>query len=40
MDGHERPDVVEYRDKVFLPAMEEYEARMVKYEFVADGQPL
>ena len=40
MDGHECPDVVEYRDKVFLPSMEEYKARMVKYKFVADGQPL
>jgi hypothetical protein len=25
MDGHERPDVVEYREKVFLPAMERFE---------------
>lgn len=30
-DGHERPDVVEYREKVFLPAMEKYERRMAKY---------
>ena len=32
MDGHERPDVVEYRQNVFLPAMEKFEARMAKYE--------
>ncbi|KIL70111.1 hypothetical protein M378DRAFT_96383, partial [Amanita muscaria Koide BX008] len=32
MDGHERVDVVEYRQKVFLPLMEEYERRMAKYE--------
>ena len=31
MDGHERPDVVEYREKVFLPAMEKFERRMVQY---------
>lgn len=29
-DGHERPDVVEYR-KLFLRNMLEYEARMIKY---------
>jgi hypothetical protein len=32
MDGHEREDVVKYRDEVFLPKMEEFEARMVHYE--------
>jgi len=32
MDGHERPDVVEYRDKVFLPKMKEFERRMARYE--------
>ena len=31
-DGHERPDVVEYRQKVFLPAMEEYRKQLVEYE--------
>ncbi|KAE9392941.1 hypothetical protein BT96DRAFT_967294 [Gymnopus androsaceus JB14] len=31
-DGHERPDVVKYRNKVFLPAMAKYECRMAKYE--------
>lgn len=32
MDGHERPDVVEYRKTVFLPKMAEYEKRMAHYE--------
>jgi hypothetical protein len=32
MDGHERPDVVEYRNKVFLPAMAKFERRMAHYE--------
>lgn len=32
MDGHERPDVVEYRKKDFLLLMAEYWARMVKWE--------
>jgi hypothetical protein len=32
MDGHEREDVVRYRNDVFLPAMKAYEARMVTYE--------
>jgi hypothetical protein len=26
MDGHERNDVVEYRNKVFLPAIAQFEA--------------
>jgi hypothetical protein len=30
-DGHNRPDVTEYRDKVFLPIMAEYEKRMTDY---------
>jgi hypothetical protein len=30
-DGHERDDVVEYRQNVFLPKMKEYESRLVKY---------
>ena len=30
-DGHNRPDVTEYRDKVFLPIMAEYEKRMADY---------
>jgi hypothetical protein len=38
-DGHERSDVVEYRTNVFLPAMERYEARMVRFEF-EDGKVL
>jgi hypothetical protein len=32
MDGHERADVVEYRNKVFLPKMAELERRMVHFE--------
>jgi len=32
MDGHERADVVEYREKVFLPKMKEFERRMARYE--------
>ena len=28
MDGHEHADVVEYREKVFLPKMKEFERRM------------
>ncbi|KAH9952405.1 hypothetical protein BGW80DRAFT_1452516 [Lactifluus volemus] len=28
VNGHERPDVVHYRQNVFLPVMEQYEARM------------
>lgn len=39
MDGHERPDVVEYR-KSFLHRMAQFESRMAKYEFVANDQPL
>jgi hypothetical protein len=32
MDGHKRADVVEYREKVFLPKMKEFERRMARYE--------
>ena len=32
MDGQERPDVVEYRQEVFLPAITKFEARMTRYE--------
>jgi hypothetical protein len=31
-DGHEWPDVVEYRQETFLPAMKEYRHRLVEYE--------
>ena len=31
-DGHERPDVVEYRQKVFLPTMEKYPERPVEFK--------
>jgi len=30
-DGHDRPDVVEYRQNSFLPAMMEYAPRLVRY---------
>ncbi|THU88378.1 hypothetical protein K435DRAFT_866342 [Dendrothele bispora CBS 962.96] len=32
MDGHERPDVVKYRNESFLPAMEKHERRMTHYD--------
>jgi hypothetical protein len=32
MDGHEHADVVEYRKKIFLPKMKEFEQRMAQYE--------
>jgi hypothetical protein len=31
MDGHERPDVVEYRLKTFLPLMALHEKKMVQW---------
>ena len=31
-DNHNRDDVVDYRDKVFLPTMQDYERRMVHYD--------
>jgi len=31
MDGHERPDVVEYRNAIFLPLMASLERRMVQW---------
>ncbi|KAJ7210488.1 hypothetical protein GGX14DRAFT_625775 [Mycena pura] len=31
VDGHEREDVVQYRNEVFLPKMAEYQRRMAKY---------
>jgi hypothetical protein len=31
-DGHERPDVVEYRQKEFLPQMEAFRRRLVEYQ--------
>jgi hypothetical protein len=36
MDGHERPDVIKYREDVFLPRLLEYEQRMVKFELEGD----
>ena len=32
MDGHEREDVVKYRNEIFLPAMARFEARMARFE--------
>ena len=32
MDGHERNDVVEYRNNIFLPVITRFEARMAKHE--------
>jgi hypothetical protein len=32
MDGHEREDVVKYRNEVFLPMMEKFEQRMIRFE--------
>jgi hypothetical protein len=31
-DGHDRPDVVEYRQNYFLPKMKEYEERLVRFD--------
>ena len=33
MDGHERPDVIEYRETSYLPNLAKDELRMVKFEF-------
>ena len=33
MDGHERTDVVEYRETSYLPSLAKDELRMVKFEF-------
>ena len=30
-DGHDRPDVIEYRQNCFLPTMKEYEPRLVQF---------
>ena len=38
MDGHERPDVMEYRNKVFLPLMASLERRMVQW--ISEGSEL
>ena len=32
MDGHERIDVVEYRNNIFLPAIAQFETLMAKHE--------
>lgn len=36
LDGHERSDVVKYRQEEFLPQMLEYERRMARYELVGN----
>lgn len=36
VDGHERPDVVKFRNETFLPKMAQYEAKMTHYE-MQDG---
>ena len=38
MDGHERKDVIEYRETCYLPMLAKDEPRMVKFEF--DGSNL
>ncbi|KAL1673126.1 hypothetical protein EV122DRAFT_255366 [Schizophyllum commune] len=40
MDGHERPDVVEYRQEEFLPEVAKYERRMVQWHLGKDGKTL
>ena len=37
MDGHEREDAVEYRNKVFLPKLAEYEKLMAEHIDEATG---
>ncbi|EDR06554.1 uncharacterized protein LACBIDRAFT_300092 [Laccaria bicolor S238N-H82] len=36
VDGHERADVVSYRQNIFLPKMAEFESRMARYERIGD----
>jgi hypothetical protein len=36
LDGHERPDVVKYRQDEFLPQMLEYDRRMAHYQLVGN----
>jgi hypothetical protein len=31
-NGHDRPDVLDYRQKYFLPAMQQYRTQMVEYK--------
>ena len=37
MDGHERNDVVKYRNEKFLPLMAEYKRQMVRWVENEDG---
>ena len=37
-DGHERPDVISYRQNTFLPKLKELEHRMVQWEEDSQGQ--
>ena len=32
MDGHKQQDVVDYQNKVFLPALKDFEKLVAKYE--------
>src|SRR5882762_564391 len=36
-DGHERPDVVHYRQHIFLPLMAEYRSRLMEYRRVEES---
>jgi hypothetical protein len=40
MDGHERPDVVKYRNNIFLPLMASFERRMVQWRPEGEGAEL
>ena len=31
-DGHDQPDVLDYRQDQFLPAMQQYRSRLVEYK--------
>ncbi len=37
MDGHERPDVVEYQNNVFLPLMALFKRCMVQWRLEGEG---
>jgi hypothetical protein len=37
MDGHKRPDVVKYRNDIFLPLMASYKRRMVQWRAKGSG---
>ena len=33
VDGHERKDVVDYQNSIFIPVLKEFEKCVAKYEF-------